>query len=103
MKIGSGMVNAKILVAVTAIATFACSASAQIYAYDDAGNYLINANWTNGANQGFGFTPWKMVTGGPNSHGNYVGTANNPMFVIASVANVSSVNYRSEERRVGKE
>ena len=93
MKIGSGMVNAKILVAVTAIATFACSASAQINAYDDAGNYLINANWTNGANQGFGFTPWKMVTSGPNSHGNYVGTANNPMFVIASVTNVSSVNY----------
>src|ERR1035438_10471328 len=76
-------------------AMFACAvpAFAQLIAYDDAGNYLVNANWTNGANQGFGFTPWAIVTNGPDSHGVYVASANNPMFVIASVTNVLGTNY----------
>jgi hypothetical protein len=69
------------------------AASAQLTAYDDAGNYLVNANWTNGANQGFGFTPWVIATNGPDFHGTYIGTANNPTFVIATITNVSSVNY----------
>jgi hypothetical protein len=80
----------------TAIATatvFAGSASAQLIAYDDAGNYLTSANWTNGANQGFGFTPWVIVTNGPDNHGNYLVTGNNPTFAIASVTNVLGTNY----------
>ena len=76
-----------------ALLTLADSAPAQTIAYDDAGNYLVSANWTNGSNQGFGFLPWAIATSGPNSHGSYVSTANNPMFVIASVTNVSSVTY----------
>src|SRR5882672_45113 len=90
MGIGSNML---FLAAVSAILAFACPALAQTIAYDDAGNYLVSASWTNGANKGFGFTPWKIVTSGPNNHGNYVNSANNPMFVIASVTNVSGVNY----------
>jgi hypothetical protein len=66
--------------------------SAQI-AYDDAGAYQLNANWTNGANGGFGFTPWTFATNGPDFHGSFVQTANNPTFVIASITNVSGVNY----------
>ena len=81
------------IAAVIALLTVAGSAPAQNIAYDDAGNYLVSDNWTNGANQGFGFTSWAIVTSAPNSHGNYISTANNPMFVIASVTNVSSVNY----------
>ena len=79
--------------AVIAMLTVARSAPAQIIAYDDAGNYLINANWTSGANQGFGFTPWTIVTSGPNNHGTYITTANVPTFVIASVTNVMGTNY----------
>ncbi|HEY3761080.1 MAG TPA: hypothetical protein VGN23_04980 [Verrucomicrobiae bacterium] len=67
--------------------------SAQQIAYDDAGEYLTTANWTNGANQGFGFEPWVILTNGPDFHGNYITTANNPAFVIASVTNVLSTNY----------
>src|ERR1035441_7695858 len=81
-----------VLAAAAALAT-ACSASAQLVAYDDAGNYQLTANWTNGANQGFGFTPWAIVTNGPDSHGVYVASANNPMFVIASGTNVLGTNY----------
>jgi hypothetical protein len=69
------------------------SASAQLIAYDDAGNYLINANWTNGASQGFGFTPWVIATNGVDFMGTYIATANNPMFVIASVTNAAGTNY----------
>ena len=63
-------------------------AAAQLIAYDQAGNYQFgataNLNWTNGANLGFGFTPWTIVTNGPNYHGTFVTTANNPTFVIAT-------------------
>ncbi|TAK97782.1 MAG: hypothetical protein EPO07_12720, partial [Verrucomicrobia bacterium] len=82
-------------VAVLAALSFASSASAQLVAYDDAGNYRVSANWTNGSNLGFGFTPWFIATNGPNSHGNYVGSANNPVFVIATITNFNSVNYTS--------
>ena len=68
-------------------------ASAQLIAYDDAGNYLVSANWTNGANQGFGFTPWVITTNGPDNPGTYIGSANSPVFVIASITNVLGTNY----------
>src|ERR1700744_2034326 len=79
------------------IVLFAClrPASAQPIAYDEAGNYQANANWTNGANQGYGFTPWMIVTNGPDFHGTYIATANNPAFVIDSVTNISGTNYTS--------
>jgi hypothetical protein len=78
---------------VAALFALAGLARAQLVAYDDAGNYLLTANWTNGANAGFGFTPWAIVTNGPDFHGTYVATANNPAFVIASVTNVLGTNY----------
>jgi|GEM_PF-335305 len=68
-------------------------AKAQIFANDDAGNYPVSGSWTNGANKGFGFTPWSIATSGPNNHGSYITTINNPKFVIACVTNVSGVNY----------
>jgi hypothetical protein len=71
----------------------ACSAWGQLVAYDDAGNYLVSANWTNGANQGFGFTPWVITTNGPDAHGTFVGSGNSPVFVIASITNVLGTNY----------
>src|SRR5262245_35360040 len=66
---------------------------AQTIAYDDAGNYVVDANWTNGANQGFGFTPWMILTNGPDFHGTYVNAGTNPLFVIATVTNVAGTNY----------
>ena len=56
MVIGSIMRIGKSFIAIMALAMFACSAPAQSSAYDDAGNYLVYANWTNGANQGFAAT-----------------------------------------------
>jgi hypothetical protein len=67
--------------------------SAQLVAYDDAGDYLVTANWTNGANQGFGFTPWIITTNGPDFSGAFINTGNNPTFVIASLTNVLGTNY----------
>ncbi len=72
---------------------FARSLSAQQIAYDDAGQYLVTANWTNGANQGFGYVPWVILTNGPDFNGNFINSGNNPTFVIASVTNVLSTNY----------
>src|SRR5271168_1207119 len=72
--------------------TLGSSASAQI-ACDDAGNYIATANWTNGANQGFGFTPWVITTDGPDSHGVYIQSGNTPPFVVASATNVLGTNY----------
>ncbi len=69
------------------------SVRAQQIAYDDAGNYLVNANWTNGANQGFGFVPWVILTNGPDFHGTYIQSVNSPAFVIDSVTNVAGTNY----------
>src|SRR5258708_805017 len=85
-----------LLFAAAAIASlvFAATASGQVVAYDDAGNYLTNSWWTNGANQGFGFTGWTIITNGPNFHGNYVKAAYViPPFANASVTNVAGVNY----------
>ena len=65
------------------------SARAQLVAYDDAADYYTTANWTNGANQGFGFTPWVFLTGGPNSHGHYIGNG----FTIGQTTNVTGTNY----------
>jgi hypothetical protein len=47
------------LFAVTAAVTCAVArpATAQIFASDDAAAYYKTPNWTNSANQGFGFTP----------------------------------------------
>jgi hypothetical protein len=82
------------LFAITAVAlALTRSASAQPIAYDDAGNYLVTENWTNGANGGFGFTPWAITTNGPDSHGTYVVSQNVPPFVIASVTNFTGTNY----------
>ena len=72
---------------------FTHSVSAQQIAYDDAGNYLVSANWTNGANQGFGFVPWFIATNGPDFQGTYITSGNVPPFVIASVTNVLGTNY----------
>ena len=82
-----------ICVAFAAAVVFSRSAPAQLVAYDDAGNYLVTANWTNGANQGFGFTPWTIATNGPDFSGTFITTGNNPTFVIASVTNVLGTNY----------
>lgn len=78
---------------VAVMLVFVHPVSAQQIAYDDAGNYLVNANWTNGANQGFGFVPWFIATNGPDFQGTYIATANNPTFVIASITNVLGTNY----------
>jgi hypothetical protein len=79
--------------AAVALFMFTSSVFAQLTAYDDAGNYIVSANWTNGANRGFGFTPWTIVTNGPDFLGTYITTANNPTFTIASVTNVAGTNY----------
>src|SRR5262249_1898494 len=50
-------------------------------------------NWTNGANLGFGFTPWVFTTSGPDNHGTYLQSGNSPAFVIASITNVAGVSY----------
>ncbi|HVM49143.1 MAG TPA: hypothetical protein VMU04_14015 [Candidatus Acidoferrum sp.] len=82
-----------VLLAAAAILAAARPASGQVIAYDDAGNYIVSANWTNGADQGFGFIPWVIMTNGPDSHGTYVVSGNNPVFVIASVTNLLGTNY----------
>ncbi|HEY1663701.1 MAG TPA: hypothetical protein VGI03_14885 [Verrucomicrobiae bacterium] len=80
-------------VIVAATLSFTQSLSAQQIAYDDAGEYLLSANWTNGANQGFGYVPWVILTNGPDFNGNFINSGNNPAYVIASVTNVLSTNY----------
>ena len=81
------------LVATTiATLTFAGSASAQIIAYDDTAAYYKSPNWTNGANQGFGFTPWVVATNAF-SGGGYRGWYVNNGYAIASVTNVGGTAY----------
>ncbi len=72
---------------------FARPDTAQQIAYDEADYYVVTANWTNGANLGFGFTPWTILTNGPDFHGTYIQSANVPPFVIATVTNVLGTNY----------
>jgi polygalacturonase len=76
-------------VALSATLGLARSASAQAFAYDDAGNYQKSANWTNTSNQGFGFGPWAFSTSGPGSHGFYL----NNGYAIRSVTNVAGTAY----------
>ena len=81
------------IAAIAALFALARPTAAQLVAYDDAGNYLVTANWTNGANGGFGFTPWALVTNGPDSHGTYVTAPAG--FAINSVTNILGTNYTS--------
>ena len=76
-------------VALLATLGLAHSALAQSFAYDDAGNYQKTANWTNTANQGFGFAPWTFSTSGSGSHGWYL----NNGYAIRSVTNVAGTDY----------
>jgi len=78
--------------AALAMAAFAGSAPAQTNAYDDAAAYYKTSNWTNGANQGFGFTPWALATNafsGGGSRGWYL----NNGYAIASSTNVGGTAY----------
>jgi polygalacturonase len=77
-----------------AIATlaFVCPALAQIIACDDAAAYFKSSNWTNGANQGFGFTSWVLATNAF-SGGGYRGWYLNNGYAIASATNVSGIAY----------
>jgi len=80
------------IAAVVATLAFACSAPAQTIAYDDAAAYYATPNWTNGANRGFGFTPWVMATNtfsGGGSRGWYL----NNGYAIASSTNVGGTAY----------
>ncbi|HSU55721.1 MAG TPA: hypothetical protein VLT36_16820 [Candidatus Dormibacteraeota bacterium] len=96
MKFRKSPLISRFLLVLIAVATAACASrlSAQTIAYDEAGNYLVNANWTNGANQGFGFTPWTILTNGPDFHGTYINASTSPpVFVIASITNSLGTNY----------
>ena len=68
------------------------AAPAQIVADDDAAAYFKTSNWTNGANQGFGFTPWVLATNAFGG-GGYRGWYLNNGYAIASVTNVSGTAY----------
>ena len=81
-----------VIVAAIAMFTMAGSAPAQIIAYDDAAAYFTTSNWTNGANQGFGFTPWVLTTN-VFSGGGYRGWYLNNGYAIASVTNVDGTAY----------
>ncbi len=71
---------------------FASTAPAQTNAYDDAAAYFKSSNWTNGANQGFGFTPWVLTTN-VFSGGGYRGWYLNNGYAIASATNVGGTAY----------
>ncbi len=77
---------------IAAFIAFACISpvSAQISAYDDAAAYLKTANWTNGSNLGFGYTPWVLVT---NSYagGGARGWYDNNGYAIATPTNIPGV------------
>src|SRR5665213_3357986 len=67
---------------------------AQLVAYDDASQYVVTANWTNGANQGFGFMPWALLTNN-SGLGGFEGWYINPTatYANASFTNVAGTNY----------
>ncbi|HTB84018.1 MAG TPA: glycosyl hydrolase family 28 protein [Candidatus Sulfotelmatobacter sp.] len=89
------------LVSFAAIILAGCvSASAQIYAYDDAGNGIIWTNnplgvasqtWTNGMNTGYGWlSPWVLLqTVRNNAQGNYAGFYDHNGSTIATTNNSS--------------
>src|SRR5689334_10975384 len=83
--------NISLLLASAAVFALAPRASAQLVADDNAANYIVSANWTNGANAGFGFGPWAIVTNGSDFHGTYI--VGDPAFVIATVTNYIGTNY----------
>lgn len=62
----------------------------QISASDDAAAYFKTANWTNGSNKGYGFTPWTLTTNnysGGGSRGFYL----NNGYAIATPTNIPGV------------
>jgi hypothetical protein len=67
-------------------------APAQISAYDDAAAYFKSSNWTNGANQGFGFSPWVLATNAY-SGGGFRGWYLNNGYAIASATNIAGTAY----------
>ncbi len=78
--------------AAAVLLTWAAPAPAQTNACDDAAAYYETSNWTNGANQGFGFAPWVLATNtfsGGGSRGWYL----NNGYAIASSTNVSGTAY----------
>jgi polygalacturonase len=81
-----------LLAAAMATATFISSAPAQTNGYDDAAAYFKSSNWTNGANQGFGFTPWVLCTNAYRG-GGYRGWYLNNGYAIASATNVDGTAY----------
>jgi hypothetical protein len=77
-------------------ALWAGSASAQLVAYDDASQYVVTTNWTNGANLGFGFTPWVILTNasGPGGYeGWYINPGAGTAYADAIITNVGGSNY----------
>ena len=101
MKLFQSVLNVASIIRTTVLGTIllAGSARAQQVAYDDAGNYLTSASWVSGANQGFGFTPWVILTNSTGDglsqfHGTYVTAAPVfPAFANASITNVAGVTY----------
>jgi hypothetical protein len=87
-----GKIAQTFIAAIMTLLAFAGSAPGQIVAYDDASAYYKTPNWTNGANQGFGFTPWDLATNsfsGGGSRGWYL----NNGYAIATPTNVSGTAY----------
>ncbi len=78
--------------AAAAVLVLAESMPAQVSAYDDAAAYYKTSNWTNGANQGFGFNAWVLTTNtfsGGGSRGWYL----NNGYAVASPTNVAGTAY----------
>ena len=75
-----------------AMLVFARAARGQISASDDAAAYFKSSNWTNGANQGFGFTAWVLATNAF-SGGGFRGWYLNNGYAIASATNVGGTAY----------
>lgn len=92
-KLSFSTIPAFINAVVAAAALMAGSVSAQLVGYDDASKYVLTANWTNGANQGFGFTPWAILTNDTPGgfQGWYINTGT--AYADATVTNVSGTNY----------
>src|SRR5580704_16394737 len=78
--------------AAMAMLALAGAAPAQTNAYDTAAAYYKTSNWTNGANQGFGYTAWVLATNnysGGGARGWYL----NNGYAIASPTNVGGTAY----------
>lgn len=88
----SGCFKALAFVFIVAFLAAERPAAAQITAYDDAAAYFKSSNWTNGANQGFGFTPWVLATN-VFSGGGFRGWYLNNGYAIASGTNIAGTAY----------